>query len=74
MFLGCSGTTSLGGKWLFLFLFCCDGVLGPRGVSVTVFFSLPPLPLRRRGLVVDWRVVGSRVDESAEGSARRGGP
>ena len=30
MFLGCSGTTSLGGKWLFFISFCCDGVLAPR--------------------------------------------
>ena len=29
MFLGCSGTTSLGGKWLFFISFRCDGVLGP---------------------------------------------
>ena len=30
MFLGCSGTTSLGGKWVFFISCRFDGVLGPR--------------------------------------------
>ena len=30
MFLGCSGTTSLGGELGFFISFRCDGVLGPR--------------------------------------------
>ena len=30
MFLGCSGTTWLGGKLVFFISFRCDGVLGPH--------------------------------------------
>ena len=47
MFLGCSGTTSLGGKWLFFISLRCDGVLGPRGVSVTVLGRVGGAPGRR---------------------------
>ena len=48
MFLGYSGTTSLGGKWLFFISLRCDGVLGPHARGAPAASSVPNGPNRVR--------------------------